>query len=320
MLKWTQAVWSRLAARLADGRFPHAIMLAGQPGVGKVQLARQIAHSALCTDPAEGHLPCERCRSCTLFLAGTHPDYHWLEPGPDSVVVKIDQVRELIAKTSLTSSIAPLQVFIISPADAMTTAAANAFLKTLEEPTPHTLIILVASRTDRLPATVRSRCQIHQVPMPDRETALDWLQESGLDQDDESLRAALDAAAGAPLLARELISQGQLECYQETLRDLNALSAGRGNVLELTARWGSGQECDLRLDWWCKWVKELIWRRIGRSLPASSPLTLTADFASLINYLDRLLEGRRLLATTVSKELLLEELLIGWRDLKSSGG
>jgi DNA polymerase-3 subunit delta' len=292
MLKWTQAVWSRLAARLADGRFPHAIMLAGQPGVGKVQLARQIAHSALCTDPAEGHLPCERCRSCTLFLAGTHPDYHWLEPGPDSVVVKIDQVRELIAKTSLTSSIAPLQVFIISPADAMTTAAANAFLKTLEEPTPHTLIILVASRTDRLPATVRSRCQIHH----------------------------LDAAAGAPLLARELISQGQLECYQETLRDLNALSAGRGNVLELTARWGSGQECDLRLDWWCNWVKELIWRRIGRSLPASSPLTLTADFASLINYLDRLLEGRRLLATTVSKELLLEELLIGWRDLKSSGG
>ena len=110
---------------------------------------------------------CSHCRSCTLLAAGSHPDYFDLQPDEGKQVIKVDQVRALIGKLDLTTSISERKVACIHPAEEMNAAAANALLKSLEEPAGNTVLILVSDNPGRLPVTIRSRCQAISVNQPD---------------------------------------------------------------------------------------------------------------------------------------------------------
>ncbi len=175
---WLQAPWRRLQERRSGDRLPHALLLAGPSGVGKVLLARELAEALLCTAPRSDGRACGACRACRLINAGSHPDLFRLE-SVEGRAIPVEGVRALREVLALRSQYGGWRIAWIATAERMTNAAANALLKTLEEPGPQSLLLLVSDRPDLLPATVRSRCQRLALPIPPRAQALGWLMEQG---------------------------------------------------------------------------------------------------------------------------------------------
>jgi len=183
-LPWQAEHWTRLQARRQRDALPHALLLCGAAGLGKRAFAQRFVQGLLCAEPADGD-PCGRCRSCLLVAAGTHPDVVSLsfgsrKDGVQRSEIVVDQIRELSARLAMSSQFGGWQVATIDPADAMNPAAANALLKTLEEPSAQTMLVLLSDAPWRLPQTIRSRCQRIEFQLPAAAAALAWLQGEGV--------------------------------------------------------------------------------------------------------------------------------------------
>lgn len=245
---WCGAAWQMLAARAASGTLPHALLLCGPAGLGKRAAADAFVRARLCESPRDGHA-CGACRTCKLLAAGTHPDRLRvkLEPNPKTGVIRkeivVDQIRALSARLAMASQLDGWQIAVIDPADAMNAAAQNALLKTLEEPTGDTLIVLVADRPWQLAATVRSRCQRVDFSVPQRQDALAWLASRGV----ASAEAVLAATGGNPGQAWLLAEQGGMQRRQGVARDMLALAAGTGDARAIGKAW-AGDEPAQRLE------------------------------------------------------------------------
>ena len=178
LLPWHAGACDRLSAAVASERMPHGLLLQGPAGVGKDQFASALAAALFCTGRGERLEACGQCAECQLSRAGTHPDLRWVRPLEDKKSIGVDQVREMCEKLSMTSMRRGYRLAIIVPADNMTPAAQNALLKTLEEPGPRTVLVLVAARPSALLATLRSRCQRIEIARPEPGVATRWLQEA----------------------------------------------------------------------------------------------------------------------------------------------
>ncbi|MGA9369215.1 MAG: hypothetical protein WBV35_17275, partial [Steroidobacteraceae bacterium] len=152
---WLDPQMARLRGAYAARRLPHALLVHEAPGAGGEWLALWVARMVLCATPAEA--PCGRCASCERAARGQHPDLMMVRPLEESTQIRIEQVRELSSELALTAHQGGYKVAVVSPADSMNRFAANALLKTLEEPPQATLLILVATQPSRLPATILSR-------------------------------------------------------------------------------------------------------------------------------------------------------------------
>src|SRR5690348_2306314 len=166
--------------------FPYTTLFrSGAEGLGKRALAEAFVRARLCLQPQEG-FACGSCRTCALLDAGTHPDRILvaLEENPNTHKLRseivVEQIRELSARLAMATQLGGWQIAVIDPADAMNAASSNALLKTLEEPTPSSLILLIADQPWRLPATIRSRCQRVDFAFPTREEAEQWLRTQGV--------------------------------------------------------------------------------------------------------------------------------------------
>ena len=193
---WLQTQWAALDKRRQDGNLPHALLIEGPAGIGKYLFARFAAHALLCTEASEQGA-CGQCSSCVLLRSQSHPDINEISPAQDSAVIKIDQIRDMVAWLQLTRQYHSYKIAIVSPADAMNRNAANSLLKTLEEPAANSVILLLAEQRGVLPPTVVSRCQRVTLGLTDRPSALTWLASQGV----ENPSAALSLAADGPLLA-----------------------------------------------------------------------------------------------------------------------
>jgi DNA polymerase-3 subunit delta' len=208
MHTWNQAILDSLAARVE--RLPHALLVYGPRGVGKLALAEKMAQLLLCEGKPR---PCGACDACRWFLGGNHPDFRrvepeifWAEkPEKPSIIVKVEQVRELADFLYLRSHRGKLRVALVHPAEDMNENAANALLKGLEEPPAGAIFILVSHRPAQLLPTILSRCIKVPVPIPPREAALQWLAAQKIP---EAARW-LAYAGGAPLRAVEYAAQAQ---------------------------------------------------------------------------------------------------------------
>ncbi|HJU39387.1 MAG TPA: DNA polymerase III subunit delta', partial [Tahibacter sp.] len=226
MNDWNLPLWQNVVERLRRGAMPHALLLAGPAGLGKRAFASQLVAFLLCE--ARGDVACGRCRGCLLVKAGSHPDRAGVElelrdDGKLRTEIVVEQIRVLSSRLAMTAQFGGFQVATIDPADLMNTAAANALLKTLEEPGAGTVMILISDAPSRLPATIRSRCQRLDFALPDRAAAIAWLKAQGLADPD----VALDAAAGNPGVALELARGDGLALRAEVAKDLSALWAGK---------------------------------------------------------------------------------------------
>jgi DNA polymerase-3 subunit delta' len=228
---WLTSHWEFFLKRMEQNRLAHALMIEGPADSGKNTLAMAIVAKLLCTeqsDEARGEA-CGQCRSCQLLKSGAHPDRFDISPEEGSDVIKVDQIRALIASLNLTSSISPRKVARIHPAEGMNIAAANALLKSLEEPVGDVVLILVCNQPGRLPITIRSRCQSIVVNQPDSDVVLPWLEEtSGKSRNDVS--AALSAAGGSPLRAAHYLESPDADAYAQVQTGLATLLARPGAV------------------------------------------------------------------------------------------
>ncbi len=150
-----------LQRSVASNSVSHAYLFTGPPNVGKMTLARALASALLCQ--AEGEMPCGRCRACRLLAGGNHPDLHIVESEHVGASLKIEQVRDLQRQLALTPVEGKWQVTILCRFEEATISAANALLKTLEEPPPYAVLVVLADDADLLLPTIVSRCQ--QVPL-----------------------------------------------------------------------------------------------------------------------------------------------------------
>lgn len=306
---WHQAHWQRLQSRLARGAMPHALLLCGPSGLGKRAFLHRFVRGLLCERPHDGEA-CGQCRTCLLLDAGTHPDfvtitYGLRKDGVQRKEIVVDQIRELSARLAMASQFGGWQVVVIDPADAMNAAAANALLKTLEEPSPQTLLLLVADAPWRLPQTIRSRCQRIEFPLPSSGEALAWLSTQGV----ADPAAALEAAGGNPGLAQAWAGQGALARRQGVRKDLAALAAGRAEPMEVARRWLDAEPEQ------CLWfaaqaaVDEARARAAGTAAPVGSQL----DDEALADWFGAANRTRDALRGPLRGDLLLLELLAGWR-------
>lgn len=303
-------------------RLPHALLLAGPAGLGKNAFAWHLTRRLLCTQPTPQDQPCDTCHSCRLFQVGTHPDVMQIAPEEQGKAILIDQIRALADFLQLKSHSAPSKVAVISPAEAMNLNAANALLKMLEEPPAGSYLILVGSKLQRLPATIRSRCTRLDFPRPERQMALSWLHAQG-----EALMEAellLDLADGAPLRALELQRTDYLTQRRQLMHDIASLSGPQADPLACAARWktlGAARS----LAWLETWVADTI--RQGMAPDTPSRLNPDAkerlqapqkqlDLMQLFDFLEKVAESRNLLGGPLDELLLLEDILIRWTRLR----
>jgi DNA polymerase III subunit delta' len=316
---WQAAAWQQLQARLQDDRLPHALLVCGVSGTGKTLFARRFAQFSLCRTPDSGQ-PCGKCSACIQFHAGSHPDYRHVTIPADKSVITIAQMRELIADLNLTSQHGGRKVALIEPADAMNGASANALLKTLEEPGAGTLLILVSARPARLPATIRSRCQMLRMLPPALDQTLRWLDEHSHRKDWPVL---LGLAGGGPLTALQLAASSQVEARLDMFRALGEIRSGRRNPVLCAKDWSS-KEADmmLTLRLFQSWVMDLIALETGAAdtvinKDAMELLQSNAQgihLRGLHGMLGRLNEAVALASTSVNRQLLLESLLSDWAE------
>jgi len=231
---WHGEHWRRIVQARAQGRLPHAILLTGPVGLGKSVFARRLGDSLVCVKTDELGDACGCCPSCRTAQAGTHPDQRFVKPEEPGRNIRIDAVRELTANSVLSASEGAYRVFVIDPADAMNNAAANALLKTLEEPCSKTVLILVSSRPDCLAPTIRSRCQLLKFVTPSWGEARAWLTKQGIDTDIDELLAI---SGGAPLRALLAKEQAWLEESHRLGQELLTLKHRKINPLSIVEEW-----------------------------------------------------------------------------------
>ena len=204
---WHGDAWARLCRNFHSGQLHHALLIEGAPGTGRRAFADAAAALLLCGDPA-GAGNCGRCRACQLRDAGSHGDLLQVEPEEAGKAIGINAIRSAIAFANGTSTLGERKVLLVSPAQDLTLAAFNAFLKCLEEPAPGTFVLLVTARGHLLPPTIRSRCQRVALPEPGDGEARAWLRqiltEEGDRVADEQLEALLRLAPRRPLEALRL--------------------------------------------------------------------------------------------------------------------
>ncbi len=320
-LPWHRETLRRLAA--ARERLPHALLVHGTRGIGKTEFARALAAAVLCESPVEG-LACGQCASCHWFSQGNHPDYREVVPESaadddaddetdapradkadkaKSLVIKIDQIRALADFIALTTHRAGHRVLVIRPAESLHPAAANALLKTLEEPPRATLIVLVSERPAKLLPTIRSRCRALALAPPAPAEALAWLRGEGIARPE----IALATAGGAPLLARDLAAPEESEFRASRPGGANlqyAASIDRAAVERF-------------IHWMQTWIYDLVSRRSGGPIRHHPDLAAAiearakgADLAALLDLDRELAEARRLAAHPLNSRLLAEHLLL----------
>ena len=338
VLPWQAELLQGLLARHAEKKLPHALLVHGMKGVGKVQFARTLANSLLCEATLANGFACGKCSACGWFAASNHPDYREVAPASEaeddaetsadaepataekvekkSNQIAVVQIRALSDFVTLPSHRNGFRVLVLYPAEAMNSAAANALLKTLEEPPARTAIILVTHQLGRLMATITSRCQQVLIAKPSFDIAQAWLSAQGVD----SAPLLLAQVGGAPLAALEIADPDLQKNRREFLSVLSDLNADH---LAAAAKWEKLEKPELArlFGYLHTWVCDLIIVRATGAVQfhpdqLSGLLSIGkhANLVSLFHYESELRQQRRSIMHPLNARLLLEQLLLSYRQ------
>ena len=295
---WHEKSWSTLTRDFS--KLPHALLINGCEGVGKTALAWRLSKSLLCEAPTADATACGTCPSCVRFRAGTHPDFLSVAPLGESIVISVDQIREVGQFCTLTPHTALRKVVVIDPAEMMNTSAANAFLKVLEEPPKSCYLLLASARPSRLPATIRSRCVSVPLLPPGRDEAVRWLQ--SLNVDAETADAALALAGGAPARAFQLTQTSELHDHEKWTNDIFAMQLGKRDPLSCAREWKEyGAERCLG------WLQRYIAERAAETIAEIENTEKRIFLRELFYYFDVISDARNLATGPLDQALLLED-------------
>jgi len=337
---WQLDEWNRLQRLRAQ--WPHALLLHGQAGIGKLHFAQHLARGLLCEAPATNGEPCGACVACNWFTQGNHPDYRAVAPealaaeagaggaaaseeksdGDEgkktrvpSKEIKIEQVRALLDFCGVGSHRGGARVVLVYPAETLNAAAANALLKTLEEPPAGVVFLLVSARIDRLLPTIVSRCRQWPMPTPPQDLARQWLAAQGASDAD----ALLAQAGGAPLAALALAAD-----ENRPLRDFALKQLAAGPECDAFACGEALQKLPVPvvLGWLQRWLYDLLAQRMAgrpRYFPASERelrrCAARIDANAFARYLRTVTRERAVENHPLNARLVIEALFMGYRGV-----
>ncbi|RCS59630.1 DNA polymerase III subunit delta' [Parvibium lacunae] len=355
LLPWQEETWQTLSHW--HDKLPHALLLHGPAGIGKTQLAHVFAQSLLCSAPTSTGLPCGACQSCHWFAQGNHPDCRVIRPDSleaeagesdaesnnqektdknktPSREIRIEQIRQLADFLAIGTHRGGRRIVFLYPAQSLNTYAANALLKMLEEPTAHTIFILVTDQLDRLLPTLLSRCRKVAIAPPRgiaaQERAQQWLVRHGYDHTQSHI--ALTEAGGMPLQALSLLqnrtetassAQGGASFNTDAwVRELARLllEPNADAVLKL-ANYGHKESLPLLLQTTQRWAHDLS--RLAIGLPAqfyphiAKQINRPAQKLALqavTTWAQALRERQRIVNHPLNPRLFVEELLLEYRQ------
>ncbi|MFI8374406.1 DNA polymerase III subunit delta' [Pseudomonas helleri] len=320
---WQDSLWQQMAGR---AQHAHAYLLHGPAGIGKRALAERLMASLLCKQPV-GLEACGSCKSCSLLAAGSHPDNYILEPEEADKAIKVDQVRELVNFVVQTAQLGGRKVVLVEPVESMNVNAANALLKSLEEPSGNTILLLVSHQSSRLLPTIRSRCVQQACPLPSEVMSLEWLAKALPECSDTERRELLTLAAGSPLAAVKLQAQGVREQRAAVVEGVKKLLKREISATQLAESWNAIPLL-LLFDWFCDWSSLILRYQLTQD---EAGLGLD-DMRKVLQYLAQKTPQDKVLAiqdwilaqrqkvlgkANLNRVLLLEALLVQWASLPS---
>lgn len=328
MYTWQNKQWQQITQRAS---LPHALLLRGRAGTGKHDFAITLSQALLCGAPKPDKTACGICPSCIWFAEGGHPDFKMISPedaenvedAPSNSVrkktgkksqISVTQIRQLIDYLSLSShQVNSRRVVLISPAETLNLASANALLKMLEEPPTNTLFLLVTSQPQRLLATIISRCQAIDVPLPSKVEALTWLNMQGIN----NAEMTLDLAGGAPLLALQMAEEGDAN-----LSLIKHLTMGEKLDAFVCAPLFNSIGMERALDTLQKWVFDLLACKLAQHLHyhashsnALQALCKGVNLQVLLSFQYRLIDAKKTASHPLNNELQLENILLQYTQL-----
>jgi DNA polymerase-3 subunit delta' len=322
---WNIDKYRQLAQRA--NALPHALLFKGPPGIGKRAFADAVAKGLLCEKPVSPIGACNACAACHWFDTENHPDYRVLQPeiveATDDTEpadrkkkrdISVAQVRSLAEFINISAHRSGAKVVVIQPAEAMNVNAANALLKSLEEPPSRTYFLLVSDRSHLLPATLRSRCQQIELTPPGNEVAAAWLAKSGISRPE----LALAQAGGAPVLAVELDTPDYWALRQQFLEGVSAREFDPLGVAERFAAHPIPQF----INWMQRWSYDLAsisysqrvrynpdWKEVLCSVvKRMKPLDILRFHRELVQF-------QRIVNHPLNPRLLLEDLMLRYAQL-----
>jgi DNA polymerase III subunit delta' len=321
---WQTSLWEQLSAYIACQRIPQALLLYGPTGSGKRVLAEFFAAALMCLQPEnDTRRACGKCQSCKLLAAQTHPDFLCIEPEETGKTLGVDRIRQLLPQLALKPQYPAYRIVLFQLAENMNRAAANAFLKSLEEPGERTSFLLISEQPGLLPATILSRCQKIACGLADMQAANDWLNKQNPGTNPELL---LKICGGGPLLAKQYADNGLLTIRQSYFKEWLDCGRQQRKLLALAEQWQKQQHIGLSIlmDWWSGWLGDIV--KLAQGCDASqinnpdfvSDLQTLADqlvLKDVYQHYDKMLGSKALLFTQINKQLLLESLLIDWWQL-----
>ena len=333
-LPWQIPLWQQLSELFESKQLAHAYLFHGDSAMGKSQFVSALAHFLLCQNRSSTSA-CGTCANCKQGGANYHPDILQIAPEEGSKDIKINQIRAMSEFAIRTSHTGAAKIIIIHNAEHLNANAANALLKTLEEPTPNTYLFLISDLPGRLVATIRSRCQKLNFPTPSREQASEWLQ--SILGSSAGIEALLNASGNNPVRALALADGDQLQTKQQFLASLCELALGKVSiqfVLGLSAKIG---ELDV-LGYLASTSSILVKCLLSNEETAKEPreveqptLALYAVLASshdkvnstakrLLRFNSEVEQARRQLAasTNPNPQLIMESLLWHWSKIAQS--
>ncbi len=245
---WQVSQWQRVNTAFNSTQLAHSYLFSGEKGLGKFLFAQAFANFMLCLSPADDknnssayRRACGQCTNCRKGGSTAHPDIFRIEPEEGSKNIKIEQIRALSEFVIRSSHSGGAKVVLIQDAHLLNRNAANALLKTLEEPNNNTYLFLISDLPGKLMATIRSRCQKLHFAAPENEQASNWLR--GV-LGDGNIDALLSASSNCPLVALQLAEGDSLQLQRQFVQCLCDIKQGRASIqsaLAVAARIGEAE-------------------------------------------------------------------------------
>lgn len=323
---WQSHHWRELRETWRNGRLPQALLLCGPSGLGKLHLAQGLATLVMCGQLTPEGDPCGKCQDCQMDTR--HPDRHLIQPATEEGKrheIAVELIRDVSTLANTPSLRGRGRIFILADADKMHISAANALLKTLEEPLIGVYFFLTSAHPERLPPTVSSRCQRHPFRPPDFAACADWLRQQCPEMDAHQLYRL---AKGAPLHARAYARDGWIQQREAFQGDLWAVSQRHLHPVAMADKWLTScrERPEYVHQWFFDWVADLLRLQVNPEQgslqePEGSRLQQLAHRCSAQKLHRLLLELTTLpsaVAAGINPQLLLENLLISWRNLNEN--